>query len=137
MLVRECMTAKPITVTLQETLQGAMELMAMKRVRHLPVVDAAGKLVGLVTDRDLRRIAPSPLFPVEPAEAETTMEKTTVERVMVRSPATVAPAQNLKEAVRMLVEKKYGALPVVENGRLVGIVTPIDIMRVWEKAQPK
>lgn len=137
MLVRECMTQKPLTVTLQETLQGAMELMAMKRIRHLPVVDAAGKLLGLVTDRDLRRIAPSPLFPVDPAQVEATMEKTTVERVMVRSPATVAPSQNLKEAVRTMVEKKYGALPVVENGRLVGIVTPTDVLRVWEKAQPR
>ena len=137
MLVRDCMTAKPITVTVQETLQGALELMAMKRIRHLPVVDAGGKLLGLLTDRDLRRLAPSPLFPVDPAVAEAKMEQTMVERVMVRSPATVAPTQNLREAVRTLVEKKYGALPVVENGRLVGIITPIDVMRAWEKAQPK
>ena len=136
MLVRDCMTPKPITVTPQETLQGAMELLAMKHIRHLPVVDAAGKLLGLVTDRDLRRVAPSPLFPVDPAQVEATMEKTSVERVMVRSPTSIGPQQNLKDAVKLLVEKKYGALPVVDGGKLVGIITPIDVMRCWQKANP-
>lgn len=129
------MTPQPVTITLQETLQGAMELMAMKRIRHLPVVDGAGALIGLVSDRDLRRAAPSPLFADRDAAAEQ-LDHTTIERIMVRSPQTVTPSLRLQEAVKMMVEKKYGALPVVENGRLVGIITPIDVMKAWLKTQP-
>jgi acetoin utilization protein AcuB len=127
------MTPRPITVNGSESLHGAMELMAMKRIRHLPVVDAAGLLVGLVTDRDLRRAAPSPLFAGDRQDA---MDHATVERVMVRSPTTVTAGQDLKEAVKLFIDKKYGALPVLESGQLVGILTPIDVLRTWLKSQP-
>ena len=130
------MTPKPITITVQESMQGAMELMAMKRIRHLPVVDGAGKLIGLVSDRDLRRAAPSPLFGADHEKAAGQLDSTTVERIMIRSPATIGPQQRLQDAMKLMVEKKYGALPVVEAGRLVGIITPIDVMKSWLKAQP-
>lgn len=129
------MTPQPVTITLTESLQGAMELMAMKRIRHLPVVDGAGTLIGLVSDRDLRRAAPSPLF-ADREKAEEQLDHTTIERIMVRSPQTVTPTLRLQEAMKLMVEKKYGALPVVENGRLVGILTPIDVMKAWLKTQP-
>ena len=130
------MTPKPITITLDESLQGAMELMQMKRIRHLPVVDGTGKLIGLVTDRDLRRAAPSPLFGGDQEKAAGQLEGTTVERVMIRSPATIAPTARLQDAMKLMVEKKYGALPVVDGIKLVGILTPIDVMKSWLKAQP-
>jgi CBS domain-containing protein len=137
MHVRDSMTPKPITITVQETLQGAMELMSMKRIRHLPVVDATGKLIGMVTDRDLRRVAPSPLFSGGDAEkAEGQLESTTVERIMIKSPATIGPMARLQDAMKLFVEKKYGALPVVDGIKLVGIITPIDVMKSWLKAQP-
>lgn len=135
MHVRDSMTPHPVTVTIQETLQGAMELMAMKRIRHLPVVDDAGSLIGLVSDRDLRRAAPSPLFADRELAAEQ-LDHTTIERIMVRSPQTVTPSLRMQEAVKMMVEKKYGALPVVENGKLIGIITPIDVMKAFLKTQP-
>lgn len=130
MLVREIMTSRPITVGPQETLQGALELMAMKRIRHLPVVDAKGQLAGLVTDRDLRRAAPSPLFPTGD-DTQAQLDSVTVERVMVKAPTTVAADAKLEDALRLFVDKKFGALPVLQGGRLVGIVTPIDVMRAW------
>jgi len=129
-LVRDTMTPNPITIGPQETMHGAMALMSLKRIRHLPVVDAKGTLIGMVTDRDLRRAAPSPLFPGA-ADAEAQMEQVSVERVMIRAPATVGPAQKLEDAVKLFVEKKFGALPVLDGARLVGIVTPIDVMRRW------
>lgn len=136
MFVRDSMTPRPITITIKESLQGAMELMAMKRIRHLPVVDDAGHLIGMVTDRDLRRAAPSPLFGGDSAKAEGQLDSTSVERIMIRSPATIAPTARLQEAMKVMVEKKYGALPVVDGVRLVGIITPIDAMKSWLKAQP-
>ena len=136
MFVRDSMTPRPITITLQESLQGAMELMQMKRIRHLPVLDETGKLIGMVTDRDLRRAAPSPLFGGDSAKSEGQLESTTVERIMIRSPATIGPAARLQDAMKLMVEKKYGALPVVDGVKLVGIVTPIDVMKSWLKEQP-
>jgi CBS domain-containing protein len=130
-LVRDSMTPKPITITAKESLQGAMELMAMKRIRHLPVVDAHGALIGLVTDRDLRRAAPSPLFP-SGDDKQAQLEGTTVERVMVRAPTTISANAKLDDAIRILVEKKFGALPVLDGQKLVGILTPIDVMRRWQ-----
>ena len=129
MYVRESMTPTPITITVQETLQGAMELMAMKRIRHLPVVDGTGKLIGMVTDRDLRRVAPSPLFGGDAEKSAGQLESTSVERIMIKSPATVGPAVRLQDAMKLFVEKKYGALPVVDGIKLVGIITPIDVMK--------
>ncbi len=136
MLVRDCMTPKPITILVTESLQGAMELMQMKHIRHLPVVDAQQKLIGLVSDRDLRRVAPSPLFARDTDKNQADMEGATVERIMVRSPATATPSQSLKDVLKVFTEKKYGALPVLDGQRLVGIVTPIDLMRCWLKALP-
>lgn len=136
MHVRDSMTPAPITITLTESLQGAMELMAMKRIRHLPVIDETGKLIGLVTDRDLRRAAPSPLFGGDSAKAEDQLDATSVERIMIRAPATIGPNARLQEAMKLMVEKKYGALPVIDGIRLVGIITPIDVMKSWLSAQP-
>jgi len=134
LLVRDCMTSKPITIFLTETLNGARELMAMKRIRHLPVIDATGKLIALVTDRDLRRAAPSPLFPDPNNDSK--MDQLTVEKIMVRAPCTIGPEQRLQDALRLMIDKKYGALPVLEKGKLVGIITPIDVMRAWVNRQP-
>lgn len=132
MRVRDTMTPNPITIAVTETLQGAMELMARKHIRHLPVVDASGTVLGLVTDRDLRRAAPSPLFAGDAQEA---MEQATVERVMVRAPTGIGIDAPIEEALRIFVDKKYGALLVLDAGkRLVGILTPIDVMRRWLEA---
>lgn len=128
--VRDLMTPSPVTITVHETLQGAMELMSMKHIRHLPVTNGHGELVGLVTDRDLRRVAPSPVFK-SPGIPHDVMDHTPVERVMVRAPTTIDAAADVREAVTIFVDKKYGALPVLDGGKLVGILTPIDVMRAW------
>lgn len=127
------MTPTPITVSPTETLTDAMELMAMKKIRHLPVIDADGKLIGMVTDRDLRRAAPSPFANGSGAEEQAKMDTITVDKIMVRSPWTVTPTTQFREVLMVFVDKKYGALPVLENDRLVGIITPIDVMRAWLK----
>ena len=130
------MTPTPITVRAGETLTAAMELMAMKRIRHLPVVDQAGKLIGLVTDRDLRRAAPSPFSSGNASQDHAKMDQISVEKIMVRSPSTISPDHRLQDVLKVMVEKKYGALPVLEHDKLVGIITPIDVMRSWLKDAP-
>lgn len=118
------MTQAPITIGPTEPLADAIELMARRHVRHLPVIDVGGKLIGLLSDRDARRASPALRgAAVEPA--------LTVGQVMVRTPWTISPKYRVRDAVNVIVEKKYGALPVVEDGKLVGILTPIDLLRGW------
>ena len=137
MLIRDCMTPTPLlTVTLKESLQGAMELMAMKRIRHLPVLDDDGALIGLVSDRDVRRAAPSPLFGGDGSAEQSLLDSTPVERIMTRSPATVGPEQRLQDAISLMVDKKYGALPVVAGGGVVDILTTIDVMKAFLRLRP-
>ena len=76
------------------------------------------------------------MFGGDPAQVEGQLEGTTVERVMVKSPATIGPDVRLQDAMKLMVEKKYGALPVIDGARLLGIITPIDVMKSWLKAQP-
>ena len=130
MFVKDCMTKAPITIGPKECLRDAQELMGLKRIRHLPVVDPAGKLLGLLTDRDLRRASPSPLSGADAASVDAILDGTPVERVMVRAPVAVASTQDIKEAVKLMVEKKFGALPVVDAGKLVGILSQIDVLKL-------
>lgn len=112
-----------------DSLLDAMELMSLHQIRHLPVV-TKGELVGFITDRDLRRAAPSP-FSKGGGEPREVLEKTPISKVMVRSPATAAPDQPLTEAVKLMIEKKYGALPVLEGRRLVGVLAQLDVLRAF------
>lgn len=127
-LVRDCMTRSPHIIGPQETLRSAQDLMGLRRIRHLPVIEH-GKLVGLLTDRDLRRVLPSPISPHGATDVDGVLDGTPVGRVMVRTPTTIGPAQPLREAVEIFIDKKYGALPVMEDGKLVGIVSMIDALR--------
>lgn len=122
------MTSSPISIGPTEPLSRAMELMSEKRIRHLPVVEG-GMLVGMLSDRDAQRAAPSPFERIDP---EPRLAALTVDQVMVRAPWTIGPRYSVHDAVSVLVTKKYGALPVVEDGKLVGIVTPIDLLKGWK-----
>src|SRR4051812_37097634 len=135
MLVRDCMTATPVSVGPKETLRGAQEVLAMRRIRHLPIVEG-GRLLGMVTDRDLRRAAPSPFNSADVVSVHQTLDSTTVDRMMVRNPITVSPSAPLKDAVKVMVERKFGALPVVDGGMLVGIISQIDVLRLFLRSLP-
>lgn len=128
--VRQLMTANPETLPPTATMQEAIELEMRRRIRHIPVVED-GALVGIVTDRDLKRATPSVLSGVDRAEYERVVAETPLGRVMTRDPMTVSPDTSLRAAVQVFVERKYGALPVVEDGRLVGILTESDVMRAF------
>ena len=97
-------------------------------IRHLPVVQD-GKLVGLITDRDVARVSPSILSAVSQDEYNQVFEQTMVQRVMGKHIISVSPDQPLSEAITVLHDNKWGCLPVVENEKIVGIITLIDILR--------
>jgi acetoin utilization protein AcuB len=116
--VREIMATKLLTVGPQDSTRRAYQLMRDHRIRHLPVL-SGGRLVGILSDRDLR------LTLVSPGLAETR-----VGEVMTDQVTTIAPDTSVEDAASLLVVKKIGCLPVVEQDRLVGIVTETDLLAV-------
>jgi len=114
----------------EDTLRSAVEAILVQRIRHLPVVDAEGKLIGIFTDRDLKHALPSPLTGLSPEERESLLDETTLERLMTRDPLTLPPDAPLQQAVELMLQKKIGGIPVCDPaGRVVGMLTQSDALR--------
>jgi acetoin utilization protein AcuB len=128
-LVSQYMSEDPVTLDPEDSLMRALEVMRLRGVRRVPIV-VGGRLVGLLTEGDLKRAEPSPLDESQ-EEFERVMEATTISRIMIQNPMTVAPGLPLLEAAKILQGTKYGALPVVEEDRIVGILTDNDLLRAF------
>ncbi|MCO5165881.1 MAG: CBS domain-containing protein [Planctomycetes bacterium] len=124
------MTREPKTLRPDQTLLDAMCFLRDHGVRHIPIVDGDGRLLGVVTDRDVKRATPSALIAGQRQVWDEVVRGTPVAKIMTREVVTGAPATPLREAVRRFVEDKIGCLPVVEGERVVGIVTAHDLLRV-------
>jgi acetoin utilization protein AcuB len=129
--VRDFMTKDPVTIRDDDLLRPAVEIVMVRRMRHLPVLDARGRLVGIVTDRDIQKTLPSPLSAAAPEEYEALLETTPISRIMTRDVVTVGPDDLAAEAVETLLADRIDGLPVLENGRLVGIFTVRDALRAF------
>lgn len=129
MQVREFMTTDVTTVQETDSLLDATMIFVRSTLRHLPVLREK-KLVGVVTERDVKQFSPSILSGISPDEYNQLMETTPISRVMTRDPATVSPGQPMFEAVKILTTRRIGCLPVVENGELMGILTTTDMLRL-------
>ena len=133
MIVSETMNKDLVTVEPTTKLSVARELMLNNNFRHLPVVDQEGKLVGIVTDRDMRDAHPSSLLSEE--EYQKTLDKVmrhTVEEIMTRNPLTISVYFTLQDTLLVMGMKKVGALPVVdEEGYLKGIMSTRDLLRAF------
>lgn len=115
--VQKFMTTQPHSIGREQTMAMAHKMMREHRFRHLPVLDG-GKLVGLLSDRDLHLI--ETLRDVDPS-------KVTVEDAMSTAPYSVAPDTPIDEVVTTMAEKKYGCAVIMQNGKLVGILTTVDV----------
>lgn len=128
--VGDVMTRKIVTVTEKDALENIEEGMHRLRFRHLPVVDRRGKLVGLLSHRDLLHAAPSWLSEAG-AEHDAVMKQLRVGRIMQHEVLTVQPEDPLVEVGKLMWASKIGCLPVVDaEGTLVGIVTEADFIRL-------
>jgi len=130
MLVKELMTESLLTVNEHDTLVRSRELMLAHRVRHMPVVDGENRFIGLLTQRDLLAAAMSPLLPVAVDELETLETAVTVGEVMNRDIVAVDENTDLAEAAQMLLDHKFGCLPVLHDGYLTGILTEADFVKL-------
>ena len=127
--VRDVMTADPTTLKRNDKLTLADDIMRLGRVRHLPVVDDDGEiLVGIVTQRDLFRDALAQALGYGKHAQRKILDTLSVKDVMATEVVTTSPDTSLIEAARLLTERKIGCLPVVDNGRLVGILTEGDFV---------
>jgi acetoin utilization protein AcuB len=130
MLVGKRMSKNPVTVSEDASIDDALHLMRERKVRRLPVVDSSGKLVGIVSDKDLLHAAPSPATSLSVYELHYLLSKLVIKRLMSTPVITVDPDMPLEEAARIMVDNRIGGLPVVQNGALVGIITETDIFKV-------
>ncbi|MBI5305806.1 MAG: CBS domain-containing protein [Chloroflexi bacterium] len=125
--VEQIMTCDPATVSPEESLRTAIDRMRERGCRRLPVVQA-GKVVGVISDRDLRRATNSPFVMQERWYNEFLLDKITVRVCMSAEPVTITPQTRIADAARIMRDRKIGGLPVVQGERLVGIVTETDLL---------
>jgi CBS domain-containing protein len=127
--VKERMTKNPTSVTPEEALKDAVWKMERGHFRHLPVVDNDGKLIGMLSDRDIRLIRPSLAF-VGKEDAMVQLWSLAVQQAAVFDPISVKPETTLKEAAELMMRWHVGGLPVVdEREKVVGMVTYTDMLR--------
>jgi CBS domain-containing membrane protein len=127
--VHELMTEAPVSVGPDDNLQQVRELMDAHDIRHLPVVDDDGSVVGLVSQRDFIRFALAPAEGLTLSAQEDVLRAVTVGTVMTTDVATVEPDAEVSVAGQIMLDNKYGCLPVVEDLRLTGILTEADFVR--------
>ena len=132
MNVRDLMTTSPITVSPETPVLEARQLMVEKRIRHLLVANGP-KLVGIITDRDIRLNLPSPATSLSVWEINYLLARMTVASAMTKNVVTVGPRQQAREAAQLMLDRRIGALPVVDGDGLVGIITETDLLRAFVK----
>jgi acetoin utilization protein AcuB len=131
MLVKDRMSVHPLTISENESIFGAHHYMQDQNIRHLPVVNKAGKMVGLVTEDDLLKAEPSGVTLLSVWEINSLLNKVKVKDVMVRDVITTSEDMPIEEAAHLMMEHKIGCLPVLRDGKLVGLITETDIFQTF------
>jgi acetoin utilization protein AcuB len=132
MFVAKRMTSNPTTITPHTTVADAFEIMRNNRFRRLPVVDGNGKLLGIVTDRDLREVSPSPATTLSIFELNYLLAKMLVKDIMKTKVITILDDATIEEAALMMYNHKIGGLVVVNgSNQVVGIITETDIFKCF------
>ena len=133
MFVSNSMTRKVITVEPNDGIFKAQELMAENKIRHLPVIESGNRLVGVVTDRDIRSALPYKFFKTAPSEEEKkNFTELKIKDIMTKEPLTISPAYTIQDALLVIQDARVGALPVVkEDGTLTGIISVRDLLRAF------
>ena len=129
--VAEVMVSPVVTANPRDTLADIRTLSQRRQIRHVPIVEN-GKLVGIVTDRTLREASTHPAVYNLLLDLLASLDRGTVEEIMIREEevVTVTPDTSVRSAARLMRERKVGCLPVVQEGRLVGIVTTSDLLAI-------
>ena len=127
--VSDLMTEDPVAVAPDADLQTARDLMDQHGIRHLPVVDEDGAVVGLVSQRDLMQRALAPTDDLTVSARRDVLREITVDTIMIGDVQVVEPDLEVATAGQLMLENKYGCLPVVDGDRMIGILTEADFVR--------
>jgi CBS domain-containing protein len=128
MFVRDVMTAEVLSLDASDSLGLADDLMRLGRIRHMPIL-SGGRLVGVLSQRDLFRAAISSLLRFRTSTEKEWLAKISIREVMTSPVITVMPTTSVRAAVEMMVEKQIGCLPVIEDDSLVGLISESDCLR--------
>jgi acetoin utilization protein AcuB len=131
MFVRDRMSRTPITITGDIAVIDALNLMKAKSVRHLPVVNKDGRIVGMVSEKDLLYASPSPVTSLNVWEVREMLHLLTVNKVMNAKVITIDEGEPLEDAAVLMSANKIGALPVTREKSLVGIITETDLFKAF------
>jgi CBS domain-containing membrane protein len=130
-LVKEIMMGSPVTLKPGDTLDLANDVISLGRIRHIPVVDD-GRLVGLLSDRDLIGAAATQIFGLKQKSKSALLKSVLIKDIMKKKVITVTSETKIGSAARLMADKKIGCVPVMDDGTLVGLVTTTDILRYVE-----
>ena len=131
MLVRDWMTQDPVTITDETSMMKAIHIMKERRFRRLPVIHQ-GKLVGMVTDRDLKEASPSKATTLDVHELYYLLAELQIKEIMTKNPLSVSPDDTVEHAAQLMLEHTISGLPVVDaEGKLLGILTQTDVFRAF------
>jgi len=119
-----------VTLQVEEQLSLASDIMNLARIRHLPIVEGE-RLVGIISQRDLFRASLASVMGYDYAATRDHLKSVSIKEAMVSDVITVEPETGIQQAGRIMLEKKIGCLPVVEDHRLVGLVTETDVLRCF------
>ena len=134
MKVSDLMTKKVIAVTPEDMVDKVFVLFHFEGIRHLPVVTDKGSLVGIITDRDIKKVlGPRRTSFVKKDGTVKEVSARKVRTIMRRQPITIGPKEKATVAAAIMVKRKIGALPVVSNKKLVGIITATDVLKAFVK----
>ena len=128
--VRDWMSRDPATVGPNDSLERVVELLRRRDIRSVPVLED-GRLIGIVTDRDVRQVAPGYPLLRDEQEIHRYMKHLTVTAAMTADPMTIAPEARLTEAAKVLETYRISSLPVVDGAALVGVLTVTDLLRAF------
>jgi acetoin utilization protein AcuB len=131
MFVKERMSLPVISVHPEMPMQDALNLMHQEHIRRLPVVDKHGKLVGIVSERDLLHASPSDATSLSVWEITYLLSNIPVDRIMTPEVITITEDTPIEEAALIMVNNKIGGLPVIRNDEIVGIITETDLFKVF------
>ena len=130
MIIERRMTKNPVTITPDASVVEASDLMKKEKVHRLPVLDKDKNLVGVISEQDILFATPSPASSLSIHEMAYLLSKLTVKKIMSKNPVTISKDTPVEEAARLMVDQDLSCLPVVENGKLVGIVSKSDMFKI-------
>ncbi|MCK9286193.1 MAG: CBS domain-containing protein [Sphaerochaetaceae bacterium] len=130
MIIERRMTRNPVTATPDMSVAEASALMKREKVHRLPVLDKDKKLVGIISEKDILYASPSPVSTLSIHEMAYLLSQLTVKKLMTRDVVTIDKDTTVEEAARLMVDQDLSSLPVLENGKLIGIVSKSDLFKI-------